>query len=62
MSKFSTDEQRVFDKYIHVWLSEEIKYSEKGDVFVRFRDPETGKLFEVSVKEKKPIKRNIKND
>jgi hypothetical protein len=29
-----------------------LKYVEKGDTFIRFREPETGKLYELKLKEK----------
>jgi hypothetical protein len=52
MSKFDTDLQRIFLQRVKVetW---DLKYAERGDHFVRFRDDKTGKLYEVKIKEKK---------
>jgi hypothetical protein len=52
MSKFDTDTQRIFRERVKV-QTVDLKFVELGDDFVRFRDPQTGKLFEVKIKEKK---------
>lgn len=51
MSKFDSITEKIFRERVKVDTSD-LKYVEMGSDFVRFRD-ENGKLFEVSVKEKK---------
>jgi hypothetical protein len=52
MNKFDTDTERVFRERVVV-KTFDLKYVEKGEDYIRFRDPASGKLYEVSVKEKK---------
>lgn len=59
MSKFDTDEQRVFKAFVQL-SGEKIPYIEFGDTFTRFKDPITGKLFEVRLKEIRPKKKKDK--
>jgi hypothetical protein len=58
MSKFDTPTERVFRERVTVHTSD-LKYVEKGNDFVRFKDEE-GRLFEIKVTEKKH-KEKIKN-
>lgn len=53
---FETDEERIFKTYVRL-LTDNIIYSEYSKNFIRFRDEITGKIFEVSVKEKKSKKK-----
>lgn len=52
MNPFETNEQRLFRERVQVLVSD-LKYVERGETYTRFRDPETGKLYEVKIKEKK---------
>jgi hypothetical protein len=52
MSKFDSDTQRIFRERVKVQTSD-LKYVEFGDDYVRLKDPVTGKVFEIKVKEKK---------
>lgn len=52
MNQFETNEQRLFRERVQVLVSD-LKYVERGEAYIRFRDPETGKLYEVKIKEKK---------
>jgi hypothetical protein len=58
MSKFDTPSERIFIERVVVYTSD-LKYVEKGNDFVRFKDEE-GRLFEVKVTEKRN-KEKIKN-
>lgn len=53
MSKFETDEQNAFKTYVKV-LTILLDYVEYGDTFLKFKDPASGKYFEVRLKEIKP--------
>jgi len=59
MSRFDTNTERIFRERITV-KTFDLKYVEKGEDYIRFRDPATGKLFEVSVKEKKIYQKRLK--
>jgi hypothetical protein len=58
---FEGDCEKIFKERVRI-NTEGILYKEYGKDYVRFRCPETGKLFEVRVKEKfsKEIKQKLK--
>jgi hypothetical protein len=51
------DIERIYNRYV---TEPETQYKEKGCGFTRFRDPETGKLFTISVKEYVPRVKKLK--
>jgi hypothetical protein len=55
MSKFDTPTEKIFRERVTV-KTFDLKYVEKGEDYIRFRCPDTGKLFEVKVIEKKSKK------
>lgn len=52
MSKWHTDTQRIFRERVKIQTSD-LQYCEIGEDYIRFKDPETNKLFEIKVIEKK---------
>jgi hypothetical protein len=46
---FETETEKIFRERVTLQLAG-VKYKEYGNDFIRFRCPETGKLFEVRVK------------
>lgn len=61
MSKFLTDEQKMYEMlgspYLLSPFKSEATMVEYGATFIRFKDKESGKTFEVRVKEIKPKKK-----
>jgi hypothetical protein len=58
MSKFDTPAEKIFRDRVTV-KTFDLKYVEKGEDYIRFRCPDTGKLFEVKVTEKKDNSKGI---
>jgi hypothetical protein len=48
-----TDTERIWNKRV-IFQSFDLQYVEKGNDYIIFRDIETGKLFELRLKEKAP--------
>lgn len=53
------DVQELFDRRV-ILVSHDLQYVERGEAFTRFRDPNTGKLYELRLKEIVPKKQRSK--
>lgn len=56
MNKFETSEQKWFKQLLTFAPTYSLKYVEWGESFIRFRDEENDKLYELRIKEIKPKK------